>query len=70
MIGDKRLEIPETVGECLKIHRDLGLQCDCAGSAAEYLFDNAKRIVELNNEVYEKINKLIEWLEREWLNDW
>lgn len=58
MLGDKRLEMPKTVGEALAIHGEMGIKCSAVGQCGEHLFANANRLVELNNEVYNKIQEL------------
>jgi hypothetical protein len=53
MIGDKRLEMPKTVGDCSRIFKEFQLKN--VHVADEAFFPNARRLVELNNEIYEKL---------------
>ena len=52
MIGKSIIEMPKTVGDCIKIHRLFDIKRSPAGNAGNYIFNNARRLVELNNEVY------------------
>lgn len=62
MIGDKLLSVPKTVGEAKNIHNELGLGCNIVKD--DYLFDNAYKLVEMNNEIYDK-HKNITWLKEQ-----
>jgi hypothetical protein len=54
MIGDKRLDMPVTVGDCKKIFEEFGLK---NVHVSEYaFFPNVQRFVYLNNEVYSHFN--------------
>jgi hypothetical protein len=55
MFGDKRLEIPKTNEGCFDLLESYGF------NMANGLSDNAERLIELNNEVYDKRNS------RSWL---
>lgn len=55
MFGDKRLEMPKTCGDCYVIHRIFSMGYSPVGNAGKFMFPNACRLVELNNEVYEKL---------------
>jgi len=60
MIGEKRLDMPETVGECYLVLECFGIGCiapDCEYKAT-IIKDNARKLVEHNNEVYEKMQLL------------
>jgi len=54
MFGDKRLEMPETVGDCSRIFKAFGLKN--VHVSDEAFFPNACRLVELNNAVYDKLH--------------
>lgn len=56
MIGDILMKEPKTVSDCVEIHKILGLKYGIVGNAGEFLFDNARRFVKLNNEVYERLH--------------
>lgn len=58
MIGDKLLtnEI-KTVGDAWKVLTMFGIQY----SGTDWIFENASRLIEINNEVYEKLQKLTKW---------
>jgi hypothetical protein len=57
MIGDKRLEMPETVDESLAIYETFGLSH--IGLVADKVqIYNACKLVELNNELYNKLQDL------------
>lgn len=49
MIGDKRLEMPETNEGCFDLLESYGF------NLANGLSDNAERLVKLNNEIYDKL---------------
>lgn len=55
MIGDKRMEEPKTESETMDILEHFQILHD----PKDYTFNmiNAKQLVELNNEVYEKMHK-------------
>ena len=50
MFGDKRLEMPGTVGEAWEVLKQFGIKYN----GTDLIFKNACRLVELNNEVYER----------------
>jgi hypothetical protein len=54
MFGDKRLEMPKTGGDCSKIYEAFGFIT--AHILDDGFFPNAKRLVELNNEVYDRLH--------------
>ena len=54
MFGDKRLEIPKTVGDCSRIFKAFDLKN--VHVSDEAFFPNARRLVELNNEVYDRLH--------------
>jgi hypothetical protein len=54
--GSKKLEMPQVCGDCYKIHRMFGMQYQVGGPGGEMLFPNARRLVELNNEVYDRLH--------------
>ena len=59
MIGDKRMEMPKTKEEALKTYKCFGLSN--IGLVADTVqMDNARQLVHLNNEVYEKLNPTCE----------
>ena len=60
--GSQRLEMPKVCGDCFKIYKMFGVQYQGGGPGSEMLFPNARRLVELNNEVYDKRHN------RQWLN--
>lgn len=54
-IGEKLLEIPKTIEDMLSIIKLFGFKRD-----SEYTsntIDNARRLVQINNEVYEKLHE-------------
>jgi len=55
MIGDKRLEMPKTIGDAIGIILNMGLQYHSVIDDVFTVHD-AKKLVELNNEVYDKTN--------------
>lgn len=54
MIGDKRLEMPKKVGEAWNVLKQFGLSVNNANSE---FFKDANRLVTLNNEVYDKLQR-------------
>lgn len=54
--GSRKLEMPKICGDCFKIYKMFGIQYQAGGSGGEMLFPNAKRLVELNNEAYDKLH--------------
>jgi molybdate-binding protein len=50
MFGDKRLEMPETNEGCLDLLESFGF------NIVNDLAHNARRLIELNNEVYDKLH--------------
>jgi hypothetical protein len=54
MIGDKLLQEPKTAKECQKILLDF--KFSTWATSETDIINNAKRLVELNNEVYEKLH--------------
>jgi hypothetical protein len=57
LIGDKRLEMPNTVGDCSKIFKEFQLKN--VHVSDEAFFPNARRLVELNNEIYGKLKSCV-----------
>ena len=53
MFGDKRLEMPKDVDSCRIIMHNFGLVWPDSTSD---LMHNVKRLIELNNEVYDKLH--------------
>lgn len=59
MIGDKRLEMPKVGWDCKEIYNYFGLKG--VRTMDDEFFPNARRLVELNNEIYDKLH------DRQWL---
>lgn len=59
MIGDKKLEMPFTVKEAREIYKYFRIEYHMVGPAADNFFPNANRLVELNNEVYDKLQMCV-----------
>ena len=58
-IGDRLLNIPSTLGDAFEVHQLLGLQCRVSD---EFIFVNACKLVETNNELYDK-HRNVTWLQ-------
>jgi hypothetical protein len=54
MFGDKRLEMPKTVGEAWAILKQFGIKYN----GTDFIFENACRLVELNNQVFDNYTRL------------
>jgi hypothetical protein len=54
MFGDKRLEMPVTVGEAWAILKQFGIKYN----GTDFVFENACRLVELNNQVFDNYTRL------------
>jgi hypothetical protein len=61
MFGERKLDMPKTEEDFFNIHRMFGLECSTIGNAGSFIRQNAKRLVELNNEVYERYHQ--KWVE-------
>jgi hypothetical protein len=59
MIGDKLLGMPKIMGEAKQIYIELELQYDMRDTN---FFDNAVRLVKMNNELFDKQHN-ITWLQ-------
>ncbi|MEN6313271.1 MAG: hypothetical protein ABFD25_03365 [Clostridiaceae bacterium] len=60
MIGDKRLDMPKVGWDCKEIYDYFGLKG--VKVMSDEFFPNAERLVELNNEVYDKLQIAVEEL--------
>jgi hypothetical protein len=54
MFGDKRMEMPGTVGEAWAILKQFGIKYN----GTDFIFENACRLVELNNQVFDNYMRL------------
>jgi hypothetical protein len=54
MFGDKRMEMPKDVGWACEIYQLFGLNFSRTDSSI--LVSNARRLVDLNNEIYDKLH--------------
>lgn len=59
MLGEQLLSVARTAGEAKEIHSKLGLNVSVLD---DNLFKNANKLVEMNNELYDK-HKNITWLQ-------
>lgn len=51
MIGDKFISMPKVMGDAIKVYTELGLDGHILES---YIFENAVKLVDMNNEIYDK----------------
>lgn len=58
MIGDKLFNMPRTVWDVKEIYTQFGLKCNVTD---EDIFTNASKLVDINNEIFDKHNN-ITWL--------
>lgn len=52
MIGDKLMNTPRTIGDARQVYYDLELEWDSENMS--YILQNATKLVEMNNELYDK----------------
>ncbi|MDD5065019.1 MAG: hypothetical protein PHQ35_09730 [Phycisphaerae bacterium] len=52
MIGDKRLDMPETLNDAIDIIDSFGME----NGRVNIVLHNARRLVEINNEVYDRLH--------------
>ena len=58
MFGNNLMGMPRTMGEAKKIYEQLELDCDMRD---DHFFSNAVKLVDMNNEIYDK-HKNKTWL--------
>jgi hypothetical protein len=54
MFGDKRMEMPGTVREAWEVLKQFGIKYN----GTDLVFENACRLVELNNQVFDNYTRL------------
>lgn len=58
MLGEKKLDMPKTHEDCYKIYEMFRMRYSIIFPEGRHIFYNARRLVTLNNEVFEKLNDI------------